>query len=110
VARKRLFEVNIRIVCLETDVPGIVRVLNACDPTDVITVDELRAEFQHTTPNKITLRLVAVDENDTIMGYIYVVHSAEAPAHHFYIWMRVDPALRRRGIGSALWQAARDYL
>jgi GNAT superfamily N-acetyltransferase len=110
VARKKLSEMNIRMVRLETDVPGIVRMLNACDPTDVITVDELRAEFQRTTPNKITLRLVAVDENDTIMGYIYVVHSAEALAHHFYIWMRVDPALRRRGIGSALWQAARDYL
>jgi GNAT superfamily N-acetyltransferase len=110
VARKKLFEMKHRAVCLETDVPGIVRVLNTCDPTDPITVDELRSEFQRTSPHKITMRLVAVDENDTIAGYIYVVHSAEAPTHHFYIWMRVDPALRKRGIGSGLWDNALDYL
>jgi GNAT superfamily N-acetyltransferase len=70
----------------------------------------LRGEFEHTAPGKIFLRLVAMDENDAITGYIYIVHSPEAPAHHFYIWMRVDPALRCRGIGSALWNAALDFL
>jgi GNAT superfamily N-acetyltransferase len=101
---------NIRTVCHETDVPGIVRVLNACDPADPITVNELLSEFQQTTAGKITMRLVAVDEQDTITGYVYQVHSAEAPAHHFYIWMRVDPALRCQGIGSALWNTALAYL
>lgn len=101
---------NIRPVQIEMDVPGITRVINACDPEDSTTVDELRAEFQLTTPNKITRRLVAVDESGSITGYIYLVHSPELPAQHFYIWMRVDPALRGRGIGSALWDAALDYL
>jgi GNAT superfamily N-acetyltransferase len=102
--------INIRTICIDADVPGIVHVLNACDPADPITVDELRSEFQQIVPCKIQLRLVSVDENGAITGYIYVVHSPETPAHHYYIWMRVDPTLRGRGIGSALWEAALEYL
>ena len=102
--------IKVRPMHLESDVPGSVRVLNACDPADPVTVDELRAEFQRSVPNKITRRLVTEDERGTITGYIYVVHSPEAPAHHFYIWMRVDPAQRGRGIGSALWEAALIFL
>lgn len=102
--------IRVRPVCPESDIPGIVRLLNACDPEDPTTIEELRSEFRHTAPGKITLRLVAMDEDDMITGYIYVVHSAEAPSRHFYIWMRVDPTLRNRGIGSALWEAALDYL
>jgi len=102
--------IRVRPVCLESDIPGIVRLLNACDPEDPTTIEELRSEIGHTAPGKITLRLVAMDKDEAITGYIYVVHSAEAPSRHFYIWVRVDPTLRNRGIGSVLWEAALDYL
>lgn len=103
--------VRVRPVCLDSDIPGIVRVINACDPAELTTVDGLQAEFHRAAPpNKIMLRLAAEDGKGAITGYIYVVHSPEAPKHHFYIWMRVDPAVRGQGIGSALWDSALVFL
>jgi hypothetical protein len=54
--------IAVRPMRLGSDVPGITRLLNVCDPADPVTVDELRAEFQRSVPNKISRRLVAEDE------------------------------------------------
>jgi GNAT superfamily N-acetyltransferase len=104
------FSMNIRPVNLDTDIADLARLFTACDPTDPVTEAELRAEFQRNLPGRVTQRLVAVDENEVITGYFNLVHVAEAPANHFYIWSRVDPAYRGQGIGSALWAASLSFL
>lgn len=101
---------TLRTASIETDVPGIVRLINLCDPDHPETVEDLRASFQNTAPGRIALRLVMVDGADTITGYSYIVHAAEMPAQHFYVWLAVDPQHRRRQIGTKLWRATLTFL
>ena len=43
-------------------------------------------------------------------GYGLGFHGEAQPERHFYVWQVVDPPLRRRGIGSALWDALLVFL
>lgn len=101
---------KLRNADIETDVPGIVRVINLCDPDHPETVDDIRASFLNTAPGRISLRLVTVDDEETVIGYSYIVHASEMPAQHFYVWLAVDPEHRRRGIGTKLWRASLTFL
>ena len=101
---------TIRIASVESDLPGIVDVLNVCEPNHPTTVEALRPYFEDRTPGHVDRRLVAVDEKETVLGYSVAVHVAEAPAHHFYVWIGVDPAHRFQGNGSALWDASLSLL
>lgn len=101
---------NIRPARVETDLPGVVRVLNLCEPDHPSTEAGVRANFENQAPGRIVLRLVAVDETEKVLAYGMAIHAAEAPAHHFYTWLGVDPAHRQRGIGSALWEQALGFL
>jgi len=100
----------LRTACLETDLAGIVRVVNAGDPDHPTTLDDLRSNFLDATPGRVQRRLVAMDEDGAVKGYSVAVHVAEAPAHHFYVWLCVHPSLRGQGIGSALWSVTLEYL
>ena len=100
---------NIRPARIETDLPGIVSVINPYE-NHTMTVDRLRAQFQNSPPERMIQRLVAVDESDTVTGYSYISHPVGAPDHHFYAWVGVDPAQRGRGTGSTLWEASLAYL
>ena len=101
---------NIRTACIETDLLGIVRLINACDPDHPTTLDSLRPNFLDATPGRVQRRLVAVDEKEAVKGYSVVIQVAEAPAHHFYVWLGVDLSLRGQRIGSALWNISLEYL
>jgi GNAT superfamily N-acetyltransferase len=101
---------NIRTACIETDLSGIARICNVCEPANATTIDQVRSWFLYSPPERIQLRLVAVDENDAVTGYGVIVHDVWMPAHHFYTWLGVDPAFRRQGIGSSLWDASLDFL
>lgn len=100
---------TIRIASVESDLPGIVDVLNACEPDHPTTVEALRPYFEDRTPGRVDRRLVAED-GDAVIGYSVAVHVAEAPAHHFYVWIGVNPAHRFQGNGSALWDASLAFL
>jgi GNAT superfamily N-acetyltransferase len=102
--------VNIRTARIETDLVGIVRVCNACDPDHPTSMDNLLSNFLDATPGRVQRRLVAVDEKDAVKGYSLAVHLAEAPAHHFYVWLGVEPSRRGQGTGSALWKLSLEYL
>jgi ribosomal protein S18 acetylase RimI-like enzyme len=101
---------NIRTACVDTDLPGIIRVLNACDPDHPTSLDSLRSNFLDTTPGRIQRRLVVMDEKEAVTGYSVTVHVAEAPEHHFYVWLGVQPSQRGQGLGSALWNLSLVYL
>ena len=101
---------NIRTARIETDLSGIACVCNACKPANATTIDQVRSWFQYSPPERIQLRLVAVDKNEAISGYGVIVHDVWTPARHFFVWLGVDPACRRQGIGSSLWDASLDFL
>ena len=92
----------IRDARIETDLPDIVRIINPYE-TNPLTVDQVHSFFQYNPPGRIQKRLVAVDEKDSVTGYSGLIHEASAPEGHFVTWVIVDPAFRRQGIGSALW-------
>jgi GNAT superfamily N-acetyltransferase len=95
---------HIRPARIETDLPAIVRIINPYE-TNPRTVAQVRSFFQHNPPGRIQARLVAVDNNDAVSGYSGFVHEASAPAGHCIVWVIVDPAFRRQGLGASLWQA-----
>jgi GNAT superfamily N-acetyltransferase len=101
---------NIHPALVESDLPAIIQVLNACDPEHPTSLESLRSNFLDASPGRIQQRLVAVDDTGAVTGYSVAVHVAEAPAHHFYAWLGVDPGFRRQGIGSALWDLVLEFL
>ena len=93
---------TIRTARIETDLPEIVRIDNPYE-SQPITIDQMRQWFQYTPPGRVQRRLVSVDENDSITSYGGYVHEADAPDHHFTVWVVVASDLHGHGIGSALW-------
>lgn len=101
--------ISIRTARIETDIPAIVRVINAYEPLPV-TAGDVEKWFRYNPPGKVALRLVAVDANDAVTGYGSATHEASAAEGHFLAWVGVEPALRGRGTGSALWEAELEFL
>lgn len=97
---------TIRPARIESDVPGITAVLNACEPEHPVTLEAIRTEMETDRPERKILRLVAVDAQEAVSGYSYISHPISAPERHFYVWVGVAPTARRQGTGSALWQAS----
>lgn len=95
----------IRSASIETDLLDIVRLIAPYE-TFPVTPELVRSWFEYNPPGRIQARLVSVDENDSITGYSVIVHDASVPEGHFYVWLVVDPALRCRGTGDALWRAS----
>jgi len=102
--------VNIRSVSIETDLPSIVSLVKAWDPSDSVNLEDLRSQCLNDPTDRKSLRLVAVNELNAIKGYSLITHPISAPANSFYVWIGVDAALRRTGIGSSLWDASLAYL
>src|SRR5512139_2246838 len=100
---------KIRSARIETDLPAIVRITNPYEAKP-LTVDQARSFFQFDPPGRVQRRLVAVGEHDAVIAYSGFVHEVSFPAGRFTVWVIVDPAYRRQGIGSALWDALLDDL
>ncbi len=100
---------DIRLANPATDLPAIARLISPYE-ANLVTVDQVCAWFAYNPPERISQRLAAVNENDIVRGYGVVVHEGSAPTRRFYVWLGIEPALRGRGIGSALWEAALAFL
>jgi GNAT superfamily N-acetyltransferase len=100
---KGKIHMKIRPASIETDLPDIVRITNPYENVP-LTVDQVRSFFEYNPPGRIQYRLVTVDERGTVTGYAGLVHDASAAAHGFIVWVIVDPASRRRGIGAVMWE------
>jgi GNAT superfamily N-acetyltransferase len=95
---------NIRPARLETDLPAIQRITSPYETTP-LTEDQMREFFAFNPPGRIQVRLVAADDRDRVSAYAGGVHETTAPDGYFKVWVMVDPAQRRQGIGSKLWEA-----
>ncbi len=93
---------SIRAARIETDLPDIVRITNPYE-NQPITIDQVHKWFQYNPPGRMQSRMVSVGENDAVTGYGGYVHEADAPDHHFTVWVIVASDHHGKGIGSALW-------
>lgn len=97
---------TIRLIQLDTDIPIATRIYNACEPGYPSTEEDIRRWIELRAPARIAQHFVAVDHHNVVTGVACCIHAAEAPAHHFYVWVGVDPVHRHQGTGSALWEVA----
>ena len=61
-------------------------------------------------PGRIEQRLVAVDRLDEVVGVVSSGRNPWMKPGHFWQWLIVDPAARRQGIGTLLYNIARQFL
>jgi len=95
---------SIRPARSDTDLSDLVRITNPYE-WHPVTTDQVREWFQYNPPGRVQRRLVSVDEQDAVTGYAGCVHETDAPPNRYVVWVIVDPAHRRMGVGSALWEA-----
>lgn len=100
---------KIRPARAESDIPGILRVVNTYESYPV-TADEILIWLLERTPGRVHLRLVAENPQGEVIGYGVAVHDAWNPACQFYAWAGVLPDHQRQGVGSELWEMIWDFL
>lgn len=100
---------QIRLAHPESDIPGIAKLVNTFE-RQPLTVATVQKWFEHMPPGRITRRMVVANEPDEVIGYSVTVHEPWWPAHHFYVWVVIDPAWREQGWGLALYRDAQAFL
>lgn len=88
----------------ERDYPAYARIARVSEgePVDVDSLRALDARWDWSRYERV--RVVAADEEDAPLGYGEIHHD---PAHfeprRYFVRLGVEPRMRRRGIGAALW-------
>ncbi len=95
--------VTTRLANPETDYLYIAELLTLVEQTPT-TVERLREWDRHSPPGQIRRRSVAVDDQGRLVGYSVVFREASDTTGRFKVWVTVDPAHRRRGIGNLLYR------
>ena len=93
------------------DYPAFVRIKRLAEQRD-LSVDLVRdadARWDHARYEQV--RVVAVDEEDAPLGYGEIYHEpSRFDPRRYFVRLAVDPRLRRRGIGAAMWTQLRAEL
>lgn len=90
----------------ERDYSALARIWRICEaePVDADVLRARDARWDWSRYEKV--RIVAVDEEDAPLGYGELRHEpSRFDPRRYFIRLGVDPAKRRRGIGTALWDA-----
>ena len=90
------------------DFPRAAELLNL-GASDPITAETLREWERNAVEGRIRWRVAAVDERGLIAGYGHAIRDHWAPEGLFWLYVAVDLAWRRQGIGSQLFDAVLDY-
>lgn len=95
--------IEVRPARSDTDIPAITDIIRQCNHEDT-TVDGVREWMEYNASGRVAKHYVGVDNQDSVIGYGQIIHTASSPANLFYAWIGVNPPFRCQGIGSALWQ------
>ncbi len=90
------------------DDPRRAELLNL-DASQPVTAADLADWRRAEDPQRITYRIGAEDETGWIAGYAHALRDPWLALGSFWLYVVVDPAARRRGVGSALFEAVRDF-
>lgn len=100
--------IQIRPLNSETDDIHITRIWSAIHER-LITVSMLREWYQGPfAPDYLLYRAVGVNTDGEIVGYIVVEHQSNDQPDRFALTVMVDPAHRHQGIGTQLYEHARQ--
>ncbi len=101
---------TIREAIPEQDFPAIAELLNLVNVNPVPTTAEgLQRAHQRTAPGQLVQRLVAEDKGELI-GYTSIRHDPWMPPDQFFVYVLTPPDHRQRGIGTALYTAALEFV
>jgi GNAT superfamily N-acetyltransferase len=92
-----------------TDLPRVVELTNTVDP-EPIDVQTQHERMYNAPPWRIQQRVVAVDNNGSIVGFYTALHDSWLISGHFWIHVIVDKAQRRLGVGMLLFDDALKYV
>ena len=90
------------------DDPRRVELLNL-EASQPVTAADLADWRRSEDPRRVTYRVGAEDDSGWIAGYAHALREHWNASGLFWIYVVVDPAARRRGIGSLLFEAVRDF-
>jgi GNAT superfamily N-acetyltransferase len=102
-------DVYLRLANPETDYVRIAELMNTVDP-EPVTAETLHERERNLPPGRIEQRLVAVDRLDEVVGVVSSGRNPWMKPGHFWQWLIVDSAARRQGIGTLLYNMARQFL
>ena len=91
-----------------TDFPRIAELTNMVEP-EPVTADMLLRRQRLAAPERIAYRIVALDDDEHIVGFSSIVHNPWQQEGQFWFRVIVDIALRNRGYGSTLYAASLDF-
>ena len=101
---------SIRPAQPESDLPGIVAVINAVEEVAPVSSARVQQWFDHMPPGRTARRMVATDKDDQVIGYSEAVHEPWLPEGQFNVWVGVVPQWRGQGFGFALYEDMEAFL
>jgi GNAT superfamily N-acetyltransferase len=101
--------IDIRDAVIE-DVPAFDRIRRALYPWHIASVEAQRNWYRSVTPAWQAVRPVAVIDGEVAGFALGALNTATASPNVAWMYINVDPAYRRRGIGSALYERVVSHL
>lgn len=92
----------------EADYPRVAELMNMFN-SDPIDPEELTRLFRAACPESIKQRTVSLDEQGHLVGFSQAVHAPWMLPGRFRVTLAVDRAKHEQGIGSQLYNAARQF-
>ena len=93
---------TLRQLNFETDLPRVAQLLNQVD-LEPVTAAQLREWWTRQTEGEVCRRVVLTLADGAIVGYGMTRRRPWEPPGRFWLALKVDPAQRRQGFGSRLY-------
>lgn len=94
---------RVRPFAVDRDYPAFARIHGVAEGRRV-TAEDARADDARWDWSYEKVRVVAVDEEDVPVGYGEIYHEpARFEPRRYFVRLAVEPRLRRRGVGAAMW-------
>jgi GNAT superfamily N-acetyltransferase len=103
-----MLNITLRPLNLESDAAQYVELVNTIMP-DPVTVERVREWDKNFPRDGIRQEMVALDENQCIVGCNEASHRPNMLPHTFFIEAIVLPNFRGRGIGTRLYDNAVEF-
>ena len=100
--------ITLRPLNLDTDAPRYAELFSNAS-SEPVTVEQIRERDRNFPPEGIRRHTVAVDENQTLVGYNEASHRPNMVPHTFFVQAVVAPDFCRRGIGARLYDDAVEF-
>jgi|694.fasta_scaffold152877_1 RNA polymerase sigma factor (sigma-70 family) len=100
---------RIRLANPTQDFPRIAQLLSA-DTAEPTSAQDLLDEHNVDMPERILRHAVAVNAKGEVVGFNFAGHYPSMKPQQYFVNVVVDPAHRRQGIGSQLWDDLVSYL